>query len=193
MEYMKTVVSVTALFLIACDSALPDFDCVYGFEAGGMTFCLEYEPEQAPDPAVVERLVSIVEKESSRYYPAARGLREALEKRNVLVVVTNGHERVFVGGCQEVGHSGLRVCSEQFNGFMELESGFIMLHPMWRRNWDFNHTVLAHELLHAVDTYLLGANMGHARPMLFRQQGVETIEHAVVQALVDDSWERLDD
>jgi hypothetical protein len=29
--------------------------------------------------------------------------------------------------------------------------------------------------------------------MLFRQQGVETIEHAVVQALVDDSWERLDD
>ena len=177
---MRTALLALAALTAACHG-LPSYTCEYGFEAGGMTFCLEYEPDVLPDKQLIEGLVEVVEREVSAVYPSVRGVRDMLAAAGTFVVVVD-RATALMKDCEEIATSGTYVCKTKLGGYVWLQQSFIMMkkytRPQCVANW-----ILAHELLHMVDYYMLGENMRHSRPRLFDPENKTSIEYKIRLAL----------
>ena len=169
--------------------------CLDEFSAGGMGFCLTYEPEE--EPRLIEWVVEEVEKQTQVYYPEVKNLREKLEKHNIQVIVRE--ERLYMDCSQEPApwniDSSLWECDRSVTGIYYNDRSLIVL-ANWSQGPCFNKLSLAHELLHGVEVFYNLAEVStslHATPMMFSQyyrgdgsdREVKTIESRVFQAGFD--------
>ena len=175
--------------LCACGRTdVPEVNCNYKFNAGGLKVCSEGELS----PAEVEFAVQATEEQTALRYPQVVGLKETLEHNKVNVWVVDDP---LAMNCEEL-EQGIYRCDKYIGG-VNVDGDVIYV----RYNSCSAYIPLGHELLHSIEKYYLPdiPHGDHETPWLFMQNyhdnPRDTVEFKIFMELFEnvpscaDEWE----
>lgn len=174
---MKYVIIFLLLFINGCGESS---ECVYQFEAGGLTACTP----QPLDSDEITRTVELVELEVQKHYPQVTNLSKSLREFDVWVhfIDTEGDLAL---GCDNTQFEDLYVCDKTITGH---NKGGSLLIVQYREC--LGYSSLAHEIIHSVEFFYLMDIIedinSHMTPHLFTSSGPGSVEELVESQMIEE-------